>query len=227
MENSVPVAVKVLRITAQDFLQAANLTKKLSHPQIVRFYGLCSTEEPVYVITELMKHGNLLDYFGGEGKSLKRPQLIDIAAQVASGMAYLEEKNVVQRNLKARNIQVGEGMSCKVANFEPARVMDEGIYMGQKEEKLSIKWIAPEAALYNRFSIKSDIWSFGVVLYEITTKSYGGPPYPGMTNFEVVTKTEQGYRMSPPPGCPEKFYDMMLNCWQEDPKDRPTFEGAN
>lgn len=224
--ESTPVAIKVLkpnRITAQDFLQAANLTKKLSHPQIVRFYGLCSMEKPVYVITELMKHGNLLDYFRNEGKSLKCPQLIDIAAQVAAGMAYLGKQNVIHRNLKARNIQVGEGISCKVANFEPARVMDQGtcIYIGRDDEKLSIKWTALEAALFCTFSIKSDVWSYGVVLYEIIT--YGKPPYPGMTNGEMLAKIKQGYRMPQPPGCPEKLYDMMLKCWRQDPDDRPTF----
>ena len=221
--DSSPIAVKVLkpnRITAQDFLHAANLTKKLRHPQIVAFHGLCSMEEPVYVITELMERGNLLDYFGGEGKSLKSPQLIYMASQVAAGMAYLEKENVIHRDLSARNIQVGKGISCKVANFELARVTDEAS-VRQTWEKFALKWTAPEAALYYRFSIKSDVWSFGVVLYEIIT--YGKMPYPWMTNGEVIAKTEQGYRMPPPPQCPKKLYDMMLKCWRQDPKDRPTF----
>ena len=222
-----PVAVKILKsqriVSAHDFLQSANLMKELQHPNLVQLYALCSKKVPVYIITELMKHGSLLEYLHGEGRSLKLPQLIDMAEQVAAGMTYLEERNIIHRDLAARNIQVGKFKSifCKVANFEKARVMDKGIYMGQVTEKISIKWTAPEAAIHYGFSIKSDVWSFGVTLYEIIT--YGGPPYPGMTSGEVLAKTAQGYRMPPPPGCPERLYDMMLNCWLEDPDDRPTF----
>jgi fyn-related kinase len=99
--------------------------------------------------------------------------------------------------------------------------MDKDFCEGQNQEKIPIKWTAPEAILQHRFSIKSDVWSFGIVLYEIVT--YGKSPYPSITNGETVTKTEQGYRMPQPPGCPEKLYDMMLNCWRENPNDRPTF----
>ena len=225
--DTTPVAVKTLKpnqtMTIEEFLQSANLMKKLRHPKLVQLYSLCSREEPVYIVTELMEHGNLLQYLAmpGNWMSLKLPQLIDMAAQVAAGMAYLEEQKVIHRDLAVRNILVGKGVLCKVANFELAQVMEGDIYEGQVEEKIAIKWAAPEAALHYRFSIKSDVWSFGIVLYEIIV--YGGPPYPGMTNGEVLAKIGQGYRMPPPSGCPEKFYDMMLNCWREDPKDRPTF----
>ena len=226
--KNTPVAVKILKsqqtVSAYDFLQSANLMKKLQHPKLVQLYALCSREEPVYIITELMKHGSLREYLRGEGGLLKLPQMIDIAAQVAAGMAYLEKHNVIHRDLAAKNIQIGkfESIFCKVANFELARVMDKDTYTGRTGEKLPLKWTAPEAALFNRFSIKSDVWSFGVVLCEIST--YGGLPYPGMTNGEVLAKIEQGYRMPQPPGCPKKLYDMMLNCWQMEPSNRPTFE---
>ena len=223
--DTTPVAVKTLipnqNITVGEFFSSAKLMKKLMHPNLVHLYALCSKEEPVFIITELMKHGSLLEYLCGEGKSLKHPQLIDIAAQVATGMAYLEKQDVIHCNLKARNIQVGEGMLCKVANFELARQVIVEANVPRTWENFAMKWAAPESALFSRFSTKSDVWSFGVILYEIIT--YGRPPYPGMTNGEVLDKTEQGYRMPQPPGCPEKLYDMMLKCWRKDPKDRPTF----
>jgi fyn-related kinase len=226
--NNTPVAVKTLRsqlINAYDFLQSANLMKKLHHPNLVQLYAICSMEEPtcIYIITELMKNGSLLEYLHGLGRSLRIPQLIDMASKVAAGMAYLEGEKIIHRDLATRNIQVGDGIVCKVANFELARVMEEDICEAQEGEKFAIKWIAPEAALYKRFSIKSDVWSFGIVLYEIIT--YGSVPYPGMNNIEVLEKVQQGYRMPQPLdcGCPEKLYEMMLNCWREDPNDRPTF----
>jgi fyn-related kinase len=221
-----PVAVMTLipnqNMNVEDFLLLANLMKKLRHPNLVQLYNLCSKEEPVLIITELMKHGSCLEYLCGEGKSLKHPQLVHMAAQVASGMTYLEEQNIIHRDLAARNILVGEGILCKVANFELAQVMDRNFYKIQKQGKIAIKWAAPEAALLNRFSIKSDVWSFGIVLYEIIT--YGKPPYLGMTDDDVKQQIQQGYCMPPPGGCPGKLYDIMLNCWRVEPANRPNFE---
>ena len=229
--NTSPVAVKTLKpnqiMTVNDFLQSANLMKKLQHPKLVQLLAVCSMEKPVLIITELMKHGSLLEYFHCKGKSLICPQLIDIAAQVAAGMAYLEGEKIIHRDLAARNIQVGEGALynykvCKVANFELAQVMDKAIYEGKKGEKIATKWAAPEAALHNIFNIRSDVWSFGIVLYEIIT--CGKPPYPYMTDAEVGYEVDNGYRIPKPLyGCPEKLYDMMLNCWRKYPNDRPTF----
>ena len=169
-----------------------------------------------------MKHDTLLEYLHGEGKVLKLPQLIDMASQVAAGMAYLEKQNVIHRDLAATNILVGENLICKVANFEMARVIDEDIREASWEENFDVKWTAPEAAMYNRFSIKSDVWSFGIVLYEIIT--YGRFPYPAMTNNQVLLQLERGYRMPRQFGCPDKLYIIMLDCWQEVPANRPTFE---
>ena len=103
--------------------------KKLRHPKLIQLYGVCTKEEPIYIITELMKHGSLLEYLRGDGRSLKLPQLIDMGAQVAAGMAYLAKKNYIHRDLAARNILVGENLICKVADFDLAHVSDEDICM--------------------------------------------------------------------------------------------------
>jgi len=223
--NTTAVAVKTLKpgtMSPLEFLQEATLMKSLRHPKLIQLYAVCTREEPIYIITELMKHGSLLEYLRGDGRSLKLPQLIDMSAQVAAGMAYLEEQNYIHRDLAARNILVGEHLICKVADFGLARVIDEDIYEAHTGAKFPIKWTAPEAAMYNRFTIKSDIWSFGIVLYEIIT--YGRFPYPGMTNAEVLEKIQTGYRMGCPPHCPKQLHDFMLDCWREEPANRPTFE---
>ena len=223
--NTTSVAVKTLKpgtMSVLEFLQEAALMKKLRHQKLIQLYAVCTKEEPIYIVTELMKHGSLLEYLRGEGRGLKLPQLIDMSAQVAAGMAYLEEQNYIHRDLAARNILVGDHMICKVADFGLARIIDEDIYEAHTGAKFPIKWTAPEAALYNRFTIKSDVWSFGIVLYEIIT--YGRFPYPGMTNAQVLEALQQGYRMPRPMGCPDKLYDVMLDCWKEEPASRPTFE---
>ena len=204
-------------------LNEATIMKQLQHPKILQLYAVCTTQEPIYIVTELMKHGSLLDYLHSvDGCSMKLPQLIDISAQIACAMSYLERRNIVHRNLGARNVRVGEGNICKVAGFRLAKFIEGSIYEGSKEDRYLAKWTAPEAALYNRFSIKSDIWSFGIILYETIT--YGRPPYPGMTNSDASEKVERGYRMGCPDRCPEILYKMMLDCWKQEPADRPTFE---
>ena len=212
------VAVKTLKTgtmgARREFLEEAALMKKLRHPNLIQFYAVCTKKEPIYIITELMKHGSLLEYLRGDGRSLKLPQLINIGTQVATGMAYLEEKDYIHRDLAARNILVGENLICKVADFGLACVITEA--------KFPIKWIAPEAALYSRFTIKSDVWSFGILLYELIT--HGRMPYPGMNNFRALQAVERGYRMPPPENCPQLLYEIMTDCWRSDPESRPTFE---
>lgn len=137
-------------------------------------------------------------------------------------MAYLEAQNYIHRDLAARNILVTENLICKVADFGLARLIDEDTYQAHTGAKFPIKWTAPEAALYNKFTIKSDVWSFGVLLTELVT--YGRIPYPGMTNPEVLAQVERGYRMPCPAGCPDKLYQVMLDCWKALDYERPTFE---
>ena len=223
--NTTEVAVKALKpgtMGASEFLEEAALMKKFRHQKLIQLYAVCTKEEPIYIITELMTHGSLWEYLRGDGCSLKLPQLIDMGAQVASGMAYLEEKNYIHQDLAARNVLVGEYLICKVADFGLARVIDEDIYEAHTGAKFLIKWTAPEAAMYGHFSIKSDVWSFGILLYELIT--YGRFPYPGMNNAQVLEALQTCYRMPCPMGCPEQLYEIMRECWKDDAAFRPTFE---
>ena len=208
-------------MTQSDFLQMASLMKGLHHDSIIQFYGVCTTAEPIYIITEAMLDGNLLDFFTRRRIKLTSHQKSNISKQVAEGMAYLENKNIVHRDLAARNILTGDKLSCKVANFETAiDLKTESIF---KETRFILsKWTAPEAAMQKKFSIKSDVWSFGVFLYEVVT--HGRPPYPDKSIDQVHESVQQGYRMPQPfYDCPNELYQLMLKCWQDDPIDRPTF----
>uniref|UniRef100_A0A4W5NDM4 non-specific protein-tyrosine kinase n=1 Tax=Hucho hucho TaxID=62062 RepID=A0A4W5NDM4_9TELE len=210
---------------AKDFLQEAHIMKKLRHPKLIQLYAVCTVEEPIYIITELMKNGSLLDYLQKDkGTQLVISDQLEMAAQVAAGMAYLELQNYIHRDLAARNVLVGENNICKVADFGLARVFMVGISLSFSKEgtKFPVKWTAPEAIHSGKFTIKSDVWSFGILLYEIMT--FGGTPYPTMTNYQVVQKLPTGYRMPNPTNCPKVMYEIMSDCWKENENDRPTFE---
>lgn len=134
-------------------------------------------------------------------------------------MSYLEERSYINRDLTAENILVGEGNVCKVGGYSLTK---EDIYNPKEGARFPVRWIAPEAALYNRFSIKSDVWSFGVVMFEVLTR--GTIPYPRMNNRQVLEGVQHGYRMPKPDKCPDPLYDIMLRCWRKEADERPTFE---
>uniref|UniRef100_A0A3B4DBM3 Tyrosine-protein kinase n=1 Tax=Pygocentrus nattereri TaxID=42514 RepID=A0A3B4DBM3_PYGNA len=223
-KNNQKVAIKTLKegsMEPEAFLQEANLMKKLQHERLVRLHAVV-TKQPILIVTEFMTNGSLLDFLKtDDGKKLKLPKLIDMSAQISEGMAYIERKNYIHRDLRAANILVSETLHCKIADFGLARII-ESEYTAQEGAKFPIKWTAPEAINFGTFSIKSDVWSFGVLLTEIVT--YGRVPYPGMTNPEVIRNLDRMYRMPCPDDCPQELYDIMLICWREKPEERPTFE---
>uniref|UniRef100_A0A4W3HB74 Tyrosine-protein kinase n=1 Tax=Callorhinchus milii TaxID=7868 RepID=A0A4W3HB74_CALMI len=221
--DSVHVAIKMLRADATDpnkFLKEAQIMKNLQHPNLIRLYAVCTRKQPFFIVTELMRHGDLLKYL--KRYHLQIPQMIDMAAQAAAGMSHLESNNYIHLDLAARNILVGDNNVCKIADFGLARLIKEDNIAIRFTDKLPIKWTAPEVVMNSDFSVKSDVWSFGIVLYEIITK--GKMPYLGMTNRDALFKVANGYRMPCPAGCPEPIYNLMRECWNENPDDRPSFK---
>ncbi|XP_060606256.1 proto-oncogene tyrosine-protein kinase Yrk-like [Ruditapes philippinarum] len=165
----------------------------------------------------------LLNYLReGDGRNLKFPEMVDMAGQIASGMAYLERNKKIHRDLAARNILVGDNNIVKVADFGLAKIIEDDEYNPKHGTKFPIKWTAPEAAMYQRFTIKSDVWSYGILLVELTT--HGQVPYPGMSNREVLEQVPRGYRMPQPEKCSDHMYEIMLKCWDKKEELRPTFE---
>ena len=214
-------------IPQEIFLNEANILKNFSHDNIIRLHGVCTKEHPFYIVTELMKNGNLKEYLRTKtGPNLAPKELAYIAAQVANGMIYLGEQNYIHCDLTAMNILVGERNTVKIANFHLARHLNGNRYYTiEGGTRLAIRWIAPEGIISSRLSIKSDVWSFGILLWELVTK--GSLPYPGMTNQQVCEAVIEGYRMPEPEDCPEPFYQIMLDCWRLNDDKRPTFNNIH
>ncbi|XP_036888278.1 tyrosine-protein kinase Fer isoform X1 [Sturnira hondurensis] len=203
------------------FLQEAKILKQYDHPNIVKLIGVCTQRQPIYIIMELIPGGDFLSYLRRKKDDIKTKQLVKFALDAASGMSYLESKNCIHRDLAARNCLVGENNVLKISDFGMSRQEDGGVYSSSGLKQIPIKWTAPEALNYGRYSSESDVWSFGILLWE--TFSLGVCPYPGMTNQQAREQVERGYRMSAPQHCPEDIFKIMMRCWDYKPENRPKF----
>lgn len=234
------VAVKTLKENAtekekKDLLMELEVMKVLGqHPNVVTLLGSCSDRDPIFVIMEYVSKGKLQTYlresraerqYGnlhGSSKNLSSRDLTSFSYQVARGMEYLAEKGIIHRDLAARNILVDDNKICKVADFGFARdIIASHVYERKSEGRLPIRWMAPESLFDNIYTSKTDVWSFGVLMWEIVT--LGSTPYPGLGAAEVMKKVREGYRLEKPEHCRREMYNIMFYCWDKDPKERPTF----
>ncbi|XP_049563456.1 tyrosine-protein kinase Fer isoform X4 [Orcinus orca] len=172
------------------FLQEAKILKQYDHPNIVKLIGVCTQRQPIYIIMELVPGGDFLSFLRKKKDEIKLKQLVKFSLDAASGMAYLESKNCIHRDLAARNCLVGENNVLKISDFGMSRQEDGGVYSSSGLKQIPIKWTAPEALNYGRYSSESDVWSFGILLWE--TFSLGVCPYPGMTNQQAREQVERG-----------------------------------
>ncbi|CAG9566181.1 unnamed protein product [Danaus chrysippus] len=229
LNGSQKVAVKILkdREAASKFRAEASVMASLKHENLVRLLGcvVFSSNGSTCIVTEHCAQGSLLDYLRSRGRHyVTQLNQINFAYDACCGMEYLERQRVVHRDLAARNVLISAEGTAKVADFGLARTdstPDDPADALRVQAKLPIKWTAPEALKYNKFSNKSDMWSFGILLWEIY--SFGRVPYPRIPLAEVVRHVERGYRMEAPEGCPGGPYEVMRAAWHADPAQRPTF----
>ncbi|XP_070395537.1 hepatocyte growth factor receptor-like [Dermacentor albipictus] len=225
------VAVKTLHnnsrggeVDSTAFLEEALIMKDFHHVNVLPLIGLSiDKEDGLMVITPFMKYGDLLSYIRDDRNTPTIKQLITFGVHVAEGMKYLADTKFVHRDLAARNCMLSEDFIVRVADFGLSRdVYEKDYYSGDnKKTKLPVKWMAPESLEKGIYSHKTDVWSYGVLLWELITR--GVTPYPEVDNWDIVDFLKQGRRMKQPSFCPDELYDIMLKCWQEDPKKRPSF----
>uniref|UniRef100_A0A8C5K2R8 Tyrosine-protein kinase n=1 Tax=Jaculus jaculus TaxID=51337 RepID=A0A8C5K2R8_JACJA len=221
------VAVKILKNEANDptlkdeLLAEANVMQQLDNPYIVRMIGICEAESWMLVM-EMAELGPLNKYLQ-QNRHVKDKNIIELVHQVSMGMKYLEECNFVHRDLAARNVLLVTQHYAKISDFGLSKALraDENYYKAQTHGKWPVKWYAPECINYYKFSSKSDVWSFGVLMWEAF--SYGQKPYRGMKGSEVTAMLEKGERMGCPAGCPREMYELMNLCWTYEVEKRPGF----
>lgn len=223
--TGVKCAVKTCKDTVPDpgrFLEEADTLKDYDHPNIVKLIGVVTTK-PIYIILELCKD-ELLAYLRKHGSLLEVGTFVRLASEGAEGMGYLHKRNCIHRDLAARNCLIGNDGACKISDFGMSRMTegDDEIYtVNTTAKQIPIKWTAPEALTHMTYVLATDVWAFGILLWEIF--SCGKMPYPGMNNSETKDQViNHGYRMDPPAGTPDQVSQLMDECWQHNEQDRPT-----
>ncbi|GAA6108219.1 ephrin type-A receptor 3 isoform X1 [Tachysurus ichikawai] len=228
-KKEICVAIKTLKAgytetQRRDFLSEASIMGQFDHPNIIRLEGVVTRSKPVMIVTEYMENGSLDSFLRKHDAQFTVIQLVGMLRGIVSGMKYLSDMGYVHRDLAARNILVNSNLVCKVSDFGLSRVLEddpEAAYT-TRGGKIPIRWTAPEAITYRKFTSASDVWSYGIVLWEVL--SYGERPYWEMSNQDVIKAVDEGYRLPPPMDCPAPLYQLMLDCWQKDRNNRPKFE---
>ncbi|XP_009703697.1 PREDICTED: cytoplasmic tyrosine-protein kinase BMX [Cariama cristata] len=218
------VAIKMIKegaMSEDEFIEEAQTMMKLNHPKLVRLYGVCSKLYPIYLVTEYMPNGCLLSYLRSHGKELQPLQLLEICYDVCDAMAFLESCQFIHRDLAARNCLVDSNLTVKVSDFGMTRYVLDDLYISSLGTKFPVKWSAPEVFHYTKFSSKSDVWAFGILMWEVFT--LGKQPYELYDNMQVIEKVSQGYRLYRPQLVSDIIYQIMYNCWHELPEKRPAF----
>ncbi|XP_061600103.1 tyrosine-protein kinase Fes/Fps isoform X2 [Cololabis saira] len=226
--DNIPVAVKSCKENLapehkSKFLMEARILKQYNHPNIVKLIGVCTQKQPIYIVMELVQGGDFLSFLRNDSQSLKPKVLVKMTENVAAGMEYLESKKCIHRDLAARNCLVTENNSVKISDFGMSRQREDGVYSAEGGlRQIPVKWTAPEALNYGLYTTQSDVWSFGILLWEIF--SMGMTPYTSMTNQQTREEVEKGYRMPAPHGCPMEISGIMTSCWEYDARNRPSFK---
>ncbi|XP_066482236.1 receptor tyrosine-protein kinase erbB-4 isoform X1 [Tiliqua scincoides] len=223
----IPVAIKILNETTGpkanvEFMDEALIMASMDHPHLVRLLGVCLSPT-IQLVTQLMPHGCLLDYVHEHKDNIGSQLLLNWCVQIAKGMMYLEERRLVHRDLAARNVLVKSPNHVKITDFGLARLLegDEKEYSADGG-KMPIKWMALECIHYRKFTHQTDVWSYGVTIWELMT--FGGKPYDGIPTREIPDLLEKGERLPQPPICTIDVYMVMVKCWMIDADSRPKFK---
>ncbi|KAG9491128.1 hypothetical protein GDO78_006474 [Eleutherodactylus coqui] len=210
------VAVKMIRegmMSEDDFVEEAQVLMKLSHSKLVQLLGVCTQQVPIFLVFEFMEHGSLNDFLRRNRGTLTRSTAVGMCQDVCEGMEYLEASNFIHRDLAARNCLVGESLVVKVSDFGMTRFVLDDQYTTSTGTKFPVKWSAPEVFRFGRYSSKSDVWAYGVLVWEVFSE--GKTPFEHLSNADTVEEISNGLRLFKPKLASEKLYQFMNSCWQE------------